>query len=177
VSRPVERQRSQSVEVRKALTAAPALLALYPPSFRFVIFMNSTLLLFSPHSNTVAVAVLRNSIRTANLTPASSRHLVVEETADRSNSLRTLSNSSDTEEDGFAEMIHSNSGRLLAQERRFRSDLSRSTDIIDNQATTQRPRFSSHDGLHADGDELLSDQNAMVNTGGVTSPTVRSISQ
>lgn len=190
---PPERMHSQTLEVRKTLTETSVSQALYPPSFRFVIFMNSSLLLFSPHSNTVAVANLRNSIRTANLTPASSRRLIVEPTNGQSNTSLTLSQSSDTEDDEFAEMIHTNSGRLVAaNERRFRSHSSRSLDSDNHyfhsaalalsdpksqsRIATLRPQFSTQDGAQSEGDENSSDYYAVINAyGGSTSPTVRDL--
>lgn len=148
-----ERTRSQSVETRRALKNSSAVCALYPPSFRFVLFMNSTMFLFSPHSSTVAIAVLRNKIRNAMLTPASSRSFIDVSNTSRSNSQRTMSNASDGEPPPGGELSRSSSLKFSLN----RHDHTRSHSAGDIAESMAADDFS-----------------VILATGGMTSPTVRS---
>ena len=103
------------------IAVAPLQASLYPPSFRFVLLMDRTLLLFTPHDNEAAVAVLRNHLRSSKPTVQSTTLL------DRSNSARTMSNLSsdggDTDVGGqevflnhqVAKYLRSQSSRSLSE--------------------------------------------------------------
>jgi hypothetical protein len=56
---PPLRMRSHSAEIIQALATSASISSCYPQSFRFVLFMDNSLMLFTPHTDTTAVVVVR----------------------------------------------------------------------------------------------------------------------
>jgi hypothetical protein len=55
--------RSHSSEIIRALASSASISSCYPQSFRFVIFLDNSLMLFTPHTDTTAVVVLRGDVK------------------------------------------------------------------------------------------------------------------
>ena len=112
------------------IPVTPLQASLYPPSFRFVLLMDRTLLLFTPHDNEAAVAVLRNNLRSSKPTLQSTTLL------DKSNSARTISNLSsdggDTDAGGHEVLVnHQALRRLQPQSSRSLSEGQSSSRQLD----------------------------------------------
>jgi hypothetical protein len=60
---PPLRMRSHSSEIIQALATSASISSCYPQSFRFVLFIDNSLMLFTPHTDTTAVVVVRGNAK------------------------------------------------------------------------------------------------------------------